>query len=114
MKKIITILLISISSIIFSQEDVTTAEIEDSNVNFLIFSVDSVEELKNIKWEDIKDIFKANTDKDKKFTLGFKVKNEDKNSSLKIKHSFEVKGSLTDLDGTIGMAKKMIKVIENL
>jgi hypothetical protein len=114
MKKIITILLISMSSIIFSQEDVTTAEIKDSNVNSLIFSVDSIEELKSINWDDIKDIFKKNTDKDKKVILGFNVKNDDKNSSRKFKHSFEAKGKLSDMEETIEMTKKMIKVIENL
>lgn len=114
MKKIITILLVSISGVIYAQEEIVTAEVKENNVNSLIFSVDSIKELKSVNWDDIKDVFNENTDKDKKVILGFRVKNNKVNSDLKFKHSFEVKGSLSDLEGTIEMAKKMIKVIGNL
>lgn len=114
MKKIITILLISLSSIIYSQEDNTTAEIKESNVTTLIFSVDSVKELKSINWNDVKEIFNENTNKKEKIILGFKVKNNKKNSNLKYKHSFQVEGELTDLNETIKVVKKTIKIIENL
>ena len=74
MKKIITILLISLSTIIYSQEDNTTAEIKESNLTTLIFSVDSVKELKSINWNDVKEIFNENTNKKEKVVLGFKVR----------------------------------------
>ena len=112
MKKIITILLISFSTILFSQEDITMAEMNENKVTSLIFSVDSTDELKSINWVDVKEIFKNNKDENEKVVLGFKVKDNKSNSKLKFKHSFEVKGKLSDLDGTIEMAKKMIKIIE--
>ena len=114
MKKIITILLISLSSIIYSQEDNTAAEIKESNVTTLVFSVDSVKELKSINWDDVKDIFNENTNKKEKVVLGFKVKNNKKNSNLKYKHSFQVEGKLSDLNETIKVIKKTIKILENL
>lgn len=114
MKKIITILFISLSSIIYSQEDNTTAEIKESNITTLIFSVDSVKELRSINWNDVKEIFNENTNKKEKVVLGFKVKNNKKNSNLKYKHSFQVEGELTDLNETIKVVKKTIKIIENL
>ncbi|PKH50542.1 hypothetical protein CXF68_07455 [Tenacibaculum sp. Bg11-29] len=104
MKKNITILLVCISGVISSQENITTAEIKESNINSLRFSV---EELKSINWNDIKDVFNENINKDKKIILGFNVKNNNI-------HSFEIKGSLSDLEGTIEIAKKVIKVIEKL
>lgn len=118
MKKIITILLISLSSIIYSQEDnTTTAEIEESNITTLttlVFTVDSIKELKSINWDDVKEIFNENTDKEEKVILGFKVKNNKKDSSLKYKHSFQVEGKLSDLNETIKVVKKTIKILENL
>ncbi len=114
MKKIITILLICLSSIMYSQEDNTTAEIKETNVTTLIFSVDSVKELKSINWNDVKEIFNENTNKKEKVILGFKVKNNKKNSNLKYKHSFQVEGELSDLSETIKVVEKTIKVIENL
>ena len=114
MKKIITVLLFCLSTMIHSQEDITTAEIDENKITSLIYSVDSIEELKSINWNDVKEIFNSNKDNKEMIVLGFKVKDNQKNSKLKFKHSFEVKGELSDLDGTIEMAKKMIKVIENL
>lgn len=107
MKKIITILLVCISGVIYSQENITTTEIKENNINSQPFSVDFVQELKSINWNDIKDVFNENTNKDKKIILGFNVKNNNI-------HSFEIKGSLSDLEGTIEIAKKVIQVIEKL
>ncbi|WP_064965681.1 hypothetical protein [Tenacibaculum ovolyticum] len=107
MKKIINILLVCMSGVISSQENIRTAEIKESNINSLIFSVDAIKELKSINWNDIKDIFNENRNKDKKIILGFNVKN----NSM---HGFEVKGSLSDLEETIKITKKLIQVIEKL
>ncbi|WP_237274681.1 hypothetical protein [Tenacibaculum ovolyticum] len=107
MKKIINILLVCISGVISSQENIRTTEIKESNINSLIFSVDTIKELKSINWNDIEDIFNENTNKDKKMILGFNVKNNNI-------HYFEVKGSLSDLKGTIKITKKVIQVIEKL
>lgn len=114
MKKVITALLICLSSVFYAQENAATLNVNDSNVTSLVFSVDSVDELKSINWDDVKEIFKGNTNKDEKVVFGFKVKDNTEKSKVKIKHSFEVKGKLSDIDNTIALAKKMIKVIENI
>ncbi|WP_275315725.1 hypothetical protein [Tenacibaculum bernardetii] len=115
MKKIITILLISLSSIIYSQEDnTTTAEIKESNITTIVLTVDSIKELKSINWDDVKEVFNENTDNEEKVILGFKVKNNKKDSNLKYKHSFQVEGKLSDLNETIKVVKKTIKILENL
>ncbi|WP_272151676.1 hypothetical protein [Tenacibaculum aiptasiae] len=114
MKKTITSLLFCLSAIVYGQKDITTVKVEENKVTSLIFSVDSVEELKTINWNDVKEVFKSNKDSNEKIALGFTVKKHKKNSKLKFKHSFKVKSELSDLDGTIEMTKRMIKVIENL
>jgi len=42
------------------------------------------------------------------------VKSDTNDSEPKFKHSVEVKGKMSDLDGTIKITRKMIKVIEKL
>lgn len=107
MKKIINILLVCISGVISSQENIKTEKIKESNINSLIFSVNTIKEQKSINWNDIEDIFNEDTNKDKKIILGFNVKNNNI-------HYFEVKGSLPDLKETIKITKKLIQVIEKL
>ena len=48
MKKIINILLVCISGVISSQENIKTEKIKESNINSLIFSVNTIKELKSI------------------------------------------------------------------
>lgn len=114
MRKIITVLMMFISGFSFSQEEHAAIYTNEENTTSLIFSVDSIEELKTIKWDDVKEIFNGNSNKEKKIVLGFKVKNDKKDSKLKFKHFFEVKGKLSDIDGSIELARKMIKVIEKI
>lgn len=113
MKKISTILFLLLSGVVFSQKNVTTATVTESKITSLVYSVDSVKELKNINWGDVKEIFNNNENKEEDIIIGFRLNNKEKDSELEFK-SVEVKGKLSDLDGTIEMAKKMIKVIENL
>ncbi|WP_028887914.1 hypothetical protein [Tenacibaculum ovolyticum] len=83
MKKNINTLLVCMSGVIYSQENITIAEVKESSINSLIFSVDTIKELKSINWNDINDIFNENTKKHKKIILGFNIKN----SNI---HCFEV------------------------
>ena len=114
MKKTITLLLFCLSAIVYGQKDIATVELDENKVTSLIFSVDSVKELKTINWNDVKEIFKSNKNSSEIVAIGFTVRDNQKDSKLKFKHSFKVKGKLSDLDGTIAMTKRMIKVIENL
>ena len=114
MKNIIIILFLLTANIILAQEDVTTAKFTESNITSLVYTVDSVEELNEIKWSDIKTMFDKNTNKNETIILGFKVKNDTKNSTSKFKHSFKVEGKLEDLEGTIKITKKVIKLLQKL
>lgn len=57
MKKLLFISFLLLSSIAFSQEKKVTIE---SNFESIEISVDSLEEIDTIKWDDFKDIFKEN------------------------------------------------------
>jgi len=114
MKKISTILFLLISGLLYSQSEAPTTTIKESKITSLVYSVDSVEVLKTINWDDVKEIFNRNENKDESIVLGFKVKSDTNDSEPKFKHSVEVKGKMSDLDGTIKITRKMIKVIEKL
>lgn len=109
MKNISIILFLLLNTVVFSQNEVAT--FKESKVTSLIFTVDSVDELKTIDWDDVEEILKKNENTDESIILGFKVKNQEKDSGLKFKHSFEVKSKVSDLEGVIEFAKKVIKVI---
>ena len=114
MKKISTILFLLISGLLFSQSEAPIATLKESKIISLVYSVDSLEELKTINWDDVKEIFNRNENKDESIVLGFKVKRDVNDSEPKFKHSVEVKGKMSDLEGTIEITRKMIKVIEKL
>lgn len=77
-----------------------------ANTSSLVYTVDSIEELKSINWKEAKDFFEGN-DGDSEITLGCKVKRKKrKKSKLEIKESFEVTGKMKDLD-------KLIKIMSN-
>lgn len=112
MKTISTILFLLLSTVAFSQEEVAKATFNESKITSLIYSVDSIKELKSINWDDVKEIFNQNENKEEYIVLGFNVKDKEKESEFK--NTLEVKGKLSDLDGTIEIAKKMIRVIEKI
>ncbi|MFY7671280.1 hypothetical protein ACOSP6_09380 [Tenacibaculum sp. MEBiC06402] len=89
--------------IISNYEVETTPKVKMSS---LIYTVDSVEELQEIDWEEVKKSF-VDKDEDEEITLGCKVKkSEDENSKLNIKQSFIISGKVKDLD-------KLIKIMSN-
>lgn len=89
--------------IISNYEVETKPEVKMSS---LIYTVDSVKELKEIDWKEVKKSF-ADKDEDEEITLGCKVKSSDEESSkVDIKQSFIVTGKVKDLD-------KLIKAMSN-
>ena len=112
MKNIVIILFLLTTNLILAQEDVTTAKFSESNMTSLVYTVDSIDELNEINWSDIKTMFDNN--KNETIVLGFKVKSDKKNDTLKFKQSFKVEGKLEDLDGTIKITKKVIKLLQKL
>ncbi|WP_299109038.1 hypothetical protein [uncultured Tenacibaculum sp.] len=108
MCKIVLSVLLFVTSFCFGQESVT-AEIKESKITSLIYTVDSLEELQSIDWDDVKEILE---DTEEKVTLGFRVNNENsKENKLKFKHSFEIKSDVEDIDSSINIAKRIIKVL---
>ncbi|SNR17334.1 hypothetical protein [Tenacibaculum jejuense] len=72
----------------------------------LIYTVDTVEELKNIDWTKAKTFFKSH-DENQEITLGCKVKQAKKeNSKLDVKQSFIISAKAKELD-------KLIKIMMN-
>lgn len=111
MTKIVLSALFFVTSFCFSQETVT-AQVKESKITSLIYTVDSLEELKTINWDDVKEIV---NDNEEKVTLGFRVKNDkSKRNTLKFKHSFEIKSDVEDIDSSIDIAKRIIKVLEKI
>lgn len=113
MNKIVLSVLLFATSFCFGQ-DVVTAEVKESKITSLVYTVDSLEELKTINWNDIKDLLKENENKEK-VELGFRVKskNSDKDT-LSFKHSFEIKSDADAIDSSISIAKRIIQILEKL
>lgn len=102
MKKAILIVLLIIVVKTFSQS-VDSVKIKASS---LIYTVDSVNELETINWNEAKEFFEGNTEEEE-VTLGIKVKGlNKKKSKVKTKQSFEIKGKVKDLDKLIHIMKK--------
>ena len=85
----------------------------DVKITSLTFLVNSGDELKSINWNDIKDIFKHNTNPKQEVELVFKFDlSESKN---KIKGEFKIQGENKNIDDLISRAKKgvrgLIKII---
>lgn len=100
-KAILTVLLIIVVKT-FSQS-VDSVKIKASS---LIYTVDSVNELETINWNEAKEFFEGNTEEEE-VTLGIKVKGlNKKKSKVKTKQSFEIKGKVKDLDKLIHIMKK--------
>ncbi len=114
MKKI-SIVIAFLSVINLNAQKKNIAEyVQSKGVTSLIFTVDSSEELKTIKWNDIKEIFENNNKQDE-VKIGCRVLSKStENSNKEFKHSFEIKGKVDDLDKLINMLKKATKLMVKL
>lgn len=101
MKKLVIISFLLISSIVFSQEKKV---IFDSNFESIEISVDSLEEIDTIKWQDFKDIFKENNpESDISLKINFKnIKKENLISNF----SMSVSGKASEIDSLVEQFKK--------
>lgn len=80
-----------------------TSKIKNSE---LIYTVNSVEKLKEIDWNNVKKSFEGK-DKNEEITLGFKIKGEQEGKSKKsIKQNFILTGKVKQLD-------KLIRIMSN-
>lgn len=114
MKKMITLCIALISYIGFAQtKNIALKENfnHNSQVKFtsLSFDVNSVDELKDIDWKEIKSIFETNGEEDV-IKMSFAINmNKQKRKNVKIAGKFSVEGKTEDIDSLIKKSKKGIK-----
>jgi hypothetical protein len=108
MKKLLFISALLFVTLGYSQkkEKPFATYISEPNITSLMFSVDSMGELKTINWKDIKEIFSSNS-KNQKIELAFEF--DLAKSRNTIKGSFKVGGESKDIDNLIKRAKKLVK-----
>ena len=109
MKTIISLVLLLFVYTLSAQQ--INSKKSDTTISLIEISTDSLEELDNINWKDIKEIFSNNQAKDS-MQIGFKIKN--KKDKLTYTNAFSIKGKTEDIDGTIKMAQKIISIIKKL
>lgn len=109
MRKILFITFL-FASLFMNAQDKPIAEMNftEATVNSLKFSVDSAKELKDINWDDIKEIFSENKPEDL-ILLEFEVNYPKNKKEAKKSYKFTSKGKSKDIDNTISMAKKILK-----
>ena len=109
MKKLLFISLLLLSRIAFSQEKKVISE---SNFESIEITVDSLEEIDSIKWEDFKDIFKENNP-ESTISLKLAVKNI-KNENLIGNFSIGVNGKSEQIDSLVDQLKKGVLKMKQL
>ena len=109
MKKLIIISFLLLSRIAFSQEKKVISE---SNFESIEITVDSLEEIDSIKWEDFKDIFKENNP-ESTISLKLAVKNI-KNENLIGNFSIGVNGKSEQIDSLVAQLKKGVLKMKQL
>lgn len=107
MRKILIVLSIICSTIVFAQREPILTK---TAMVSLKWTVDSKQELAKIKWNDVREVFKDNVKTDT-ISLAFELKDFKKK---KPKYSFQVKGKSEDIESLISMAKKGIKVLNRI
>lgn len=111
MYKLLIISFLLLSSIAFSQEKKITLE-SKSNFESIEITVDSLEEIDSIKWEDFKDIFKENNP-ESTISLKLAVKNI-KNENLIGNFSIGVNGKSEQIDSLVAQLKKGVLKMKQL
>jgi len=96
MKNLVIITFLLLSSIAFSQEKKISLE---SNFESIEISVDSLEEIYTIKWEDFIDVFKENNP-ESKISMKVTVKNI-KKENLITNFSIGVNGKSEQIDSLV-------------
>ncbi len=89
--------------------DYKPKSVDEVKESALVFTVDSIKELKDIKWKEAKEFFEGSNEEDE-ITLGCKVKrSKEEKSKSTIKKSFQVSGKFKDLDKLIKIMSKYTK-----
>ncbi|SDR69406.1 hypothetical protein SAMN05216503_0451 [Polaribacter sp. KT25b] len=114
MKKILTVLLLIASTIIYGQEEKNTFTKAESKITEIKYSLNSIKELEDIDWKELKAFFDTNKPTDK-IALSFELDlQESKNN---IKSAITISGETKNIDSLIIRAKKgvlsIIKISKN-
>ncbi|UAM98397.1 hypothetical protein K8354_00790 [Polaribacter litorisediminis] len=114
MKKVTTVFLLLCTSIVLAQHKsvAINESIKNTNtevkVTSMSYKVDSVKELKNIDWDEVKTIFETNKDEELiKMSFGIDLKKTE-NQKVSIAGKFTVEGKSKNLDDLIAKSKKGI------
>lgn len=111
MKKLIVLSFLLFTCIIFSQEKKVTLE-SNSNFESIEISVDSLEEIDNIKWEDFKDVFKENNP-ESKISMKVTVKSINQENGI-TNFSIGVNGKSKEIDRLLELLKKRVLKMKQL
>lgn len=113
MKNLATLVLLFFASITIGQhKSIAINESVNSNtdvkVTSMSYTVDSVNELETINWEDVKTIFENNKDNETiKLSFAIKLQKPD-NKKVSISGKFSVEGKSENIDDLIAKSKKGI------
>lgn len=103
MKKLAIISFLFFASIVFSQEKMTISE---PNFESIEISIDSLEKINTIKWEDFVDVFKEN---DPESNISLKVTVEKiENKKITTNFSVSVKGKASEIDNLVSKLKEAV------
>lgn len=114
MKKIITLLLVTISFFVNAQEEnvaVSYSENVETKITSFKYTVNSSKELETFDWDTLNGIFDTNKPDDI-ISISFEI--DLKESKNKLKSSMTVSGPTENLDSLISRAKKITKSLTKL
>jgi hypothetical protein len=109
MKKLLTLLLLIASILVYGQQEKTAIEYSkniDAKVTSLKYSVNTTKDFETFDWSAIKSIFETNKP-DEEIALIFEI--DLKESKNKFKGSITVSGETKNIDSLIVKAKKNVK-----
>jgi hypothetical protein len=112
-KKVTTVFLLLFTSIVVAQHKsvaINEAINTDTEVKVtsMSFNVDSIKELENINWDELKTLFENNKDEEIiKMSFGVDIKKHE-NKKVSISTKLSVEGKSKDIDNLIEKSKKGI------
>ncbi|PQJ75952.1 hypothetical protein [Polaribacter gangjinensis] len=109
MKKLLIVSLLLLANITFSQEKKISLE---TNFESIEITVDSLEEIDTIKWDDFKDVFKENKP-ESMISMKVTVKNIKKENLLS-NFSIGVNGKSEQIDSLVNQLKKGVLKMKQL
>jgi hypothetical protein len=108
-RNLIIIFLLTNSLIVFAQEKKVISEV---NFESIEISVDTLEEIDTIKWEEFKDVFKENNS-ESRISMKVTFKNI-KKENLIANFSMGVNGKSEQIDSLVAQLKKGVLKMKNL